>query len=280
MSIINFLHTYNPNPILINFGPLKVHWYGIFIITGILAGIVIILKLAEKYQLDKNKIIDSSFYLIISGILGARLYHVGLELPYYIVHPLNIVKIWEGGLAIHGAIIGGLLAIFYFSKKEKINFWLFTSMIVPALALAQAIGRWGNYFNQELFGRPTNLPWGIPIEPANRILEHYNGQFFHPTFLYESFGNLLIFFILLLGHFFVIKKIKQENLRVISYKLIVFSYLFLYSWLRLTLEFVRIDYTPLFLGLRWPQIISLLIIGYITHYLFKNKQNIKALAKK
>jgi len=268
--MFNFLHAYNPTPILISFGPINVYWYGMFIVTGILVAILVILKLAGYYKIDKGIIIDSAFYLIIGGIIGARLFHVLLEFRYYLEHPLNILMVWQGGLAIHGAIISGLALVWYLTKKNNINFWLYSAIFLPGLAIAQAIGRWGNYFNQELFGRSTNLPWGIPIQPANRILDYYNSNFFQPTFLYESLGNLIIFITLLILHYLIIKKIIcQKNSPVMCYMLCVMTYLIMYSVLRFFLEFVRIDKTPEVFGLRFPQITSLIIIsGALLIYIY------------
>jgi phosphatidylglycerol:prolipoprotein diacylglycerol transferase len=291
--MIHFLHTFNPEPILISLGPVNIYWYGFFVLLGALAAISVALKLASYYNIKKDTIIDLAFWLIIGGIIGARIYHVLLELPYYLSHPLNIFKIWQGGLAIHGGIIAGGIIIWIFAKKlsplltkegqggglaveasnnktspnlsllrRGSNFWLLAAILAPGLALAQAIGRWGNYFNQELFGKPTNLPWGIPINIANRPAEYLSSKFFHPTFLYESLGNLLIFIILISIHIWIIKqkRITNYELRITNFVLIVICYLMLYSALRFCLEFIRVDATPELLGLRFPQIISLLII--------------------
>ncbi|MFH1822677.1 MAG: prolipoprotein diacylglyceryl transferase family protein, partial [Patescibacteria group bacterium] len=155
----------------------------------------------------------------------------------------------------------------YFSKKHNLNFWLISAILAPSLALAQAIGRWGNYFNQELFGLPTNLPWGIPINIINRPIEYISSEFFHPTFLYESLGNLLIFGLLIMFHAWIIKNHKFKNsyyfLPACAGRLFT-SYLILYSILRFLIEFIRIDNTPEFIGLRWPQIASLVIIFVCT----------------
>jgi len=253
--MINFLHTYNPEPILISLGPIHIYWYGLFIILGLLAGIFVVLKLANFYNVSKNKLLDLIFWLILGGLLGARLYHIFLELPYYLNNPLDIFKLWQGGLAIHGGIIAGLIIVWQFAKKQNLSFWLLSGIIAPGLALAQAIGRWGNYFNQELFGKPTDLPWGIPINIMNRPLEYISSEFFQPVFLYESLGNFLIFLILITLHVWIIKK------GVMGYGLWVMGYLILYSLLRFFLEFIRIDSTPIILNMRFPQIISLLIIG-------------------
>lgn len=256
----------------------------------------IIIKLSSYYPesgINREIIIDLAFWLILAGLAGARLYYIFLELPYYLKNPLDIFKIWQGGLAIHGGIIAGLFVIWFFAKKTPRppltsgeitppfergargvkNFWFIASLLAPALALAQAIGRWGNYFNQELFGQPTNLPWGIPIDILNRPLEYAPYEFFHPAFLYESFGNLIIFLILVSAHVWIIKKAASYELRVMSYMLCVMCYLILYSVLRFTLEFIRIDDSPVFLGLRWPQIISILIITASIAVLLKNKKS-------
>ncbi len=267
--MINFLHTFQPQPVLISFGSIQIFWYGLFIVSGILAAILIALKLAGYYNFKKNVIFDLFFWLIIGGIIGARIYHIFLELPFYIKNPLDIFKIWQGGLAIHGAIIVGLIIVYIFAKKEKVNFFFLAAILLPGLALGQAIGRWGNYFNQELFGRPTDFSWGIPINTINRPIEYISSKFFHPTFLYESFGNLIIFLILFLIHICIIKKNKFTNF----FNFLIFAfYLISYSVLRFFMEFIRIDKTPLVLGLRWPQVISLAIIVLcVILIIFKNK---------
>jgi phosphatidylglycerol:prolipoprotein diacylglycerol transferase len=224
---------------------------------GAVAAMCVAIKLASYYKIEKDTVIDLAFYLILFGILGARVYAIFLELPYYIEHPLQTLEIWKGGLAIHGGIISGALVVYFFAKKKKINFWLLSSLVVTVLPLAQTIGRWGNYFNQELFGLPTNLPWGIPIDILNRPVDYISFEYFHPTFLYESIGNLIIFLILIIINYYFIKKnIKNTN----CYMLLVTCYLSAYSLLRFSLEFIRIDHTPTFFNLRTPQIASLLII--------------------
>ncbi len=255
--MFNFLHTFQPQPVLISLGALTIYWYGFFIVLGILAAIITTLKLAKYYQIKSDLIFDLSFWLVIGGVAGARIYDVILFLPYYLEQPLAVFKVWEGGLAIHGGIIAGIIIIWIFSLKKKLCFWRLTAVIVPGLALAQALGRWGNYFNQELFGLPTALPWGIPIDIMNRPINHLSQQFFHPTFLYESIGNLVIFFILILTILYITKK---ARLNKHFFVLISALYMILYSILRFSLEFIRLDETPSFLFLRWPQIISVIII--------------------
>lgn len=277
--MFNFLNTYGPEPILISLGPINIYWYGVFIVTGILAGIAVALKLAERYRLDKNIIIDAVFYLIIGGIVGARLYHVILELPFYLANPFSVIKIYEGGLAIHGAIIAGVIVLCIYTRRlrntaanERFKntaggFWFLSSLFVAGLALAQAIGRFGNYFNQELFGRPTDLPWGIPIRLANRPLEYFGASHFHPAFLYEALGNFLIFAALLALHYFYLKNKKSPD------EIFLLCYLGLYSVLRFLMEFIRVDPAAVVLGLRWPQITSLAIIASsLGYYIWKRNR--------
>jgi phosphatidylglycerol---prolipoprotein diacylglyceryl transferase len=260
--MLHFFHTFLPAPILISFGPLHVYWYGLFVVLGVLAALTVSLELAKRFGLSTNKIFDLAFWIIIIGIIGARLYHVCLEWDYYRLDYWNIFKVWQGGLAIHGGIIAGALVLIYFCWKEKVNFWLLAGIFAPGVALGQAIGRWGNYFNQELFGKPTSLPWGIPIDFMNRPDRYLSANYFHPTFLYESLGDLIIFGVL----FFIILQFLKKKWT--NYKVIFLAYLILYSTLRFSTEFLRTDTTAYFLGYRWPQVISLTIIAASVILLF------------
>lgn len=252
---MNFLHSFLPQPVLINIGPFTIHWYGLFLVLGLAVGILVALKLSSWYKISQEKILDLALYLIIGGIIGARIYEIFLELPYYLDHPSAMIKVWEGGLAIHGAIIAGILILFIFSRYYKLSFLKLSALSATGLAIGQATGRFGNWFNQELFGLPTNLPWGIPIALENRPFLYQANSFFHPTFLYESLGCLLIFILLLsLSYYW------RHHLNNFKLGLILITYLFSYSLLRFSLEFIKADQTPVILGWRWPQIISLIIM--------------------
>jgi phosphatidylglycerol---prolipoprotein diacylglyceryl transferase len=250
---MNFLHNLHPNPIIATFGPVNFFWYGLLVVLGIMAGLMVTVRLAKKQDIDQETIFDLAFYTIIFSIIGARLYDVLLELPYYIDHPLDIFKIWQGGLAIHGALIAGIITVWYYAKKKHLSSLLLAALMTPGLALGQAIGRWGNYFNQELFGKPTTSNWGIPIDTLHRPVQFFTNEYFLPTFLFESLGDLAIFLILL----WLYKKNHEKPSRLI---ILLPAYLIMYSLLRFLLEFIRIDTTPTFIGLRWPQIISLIIV--------------------
>lgn len=256
-----FLHTYHPDPIMFSFGPFQFYWYGFFISLAIAVGIIVARKLGQKYKIEQQKIFDLAVYIIVCGLLGARIYHILIEANYYIQHPIDIFKFWHGGLAIHGAIIGGILAGYFYSKKHKLNFWLNADIVAVSLALGQAIGRWGNYFNQELFGFPTNLPWGIPIDNFHRSFSAYqNFEYFHPAFLYESILNFLNFLFLLFLHK---KKIANSKLKILRNGNIFLIYILNYSVIRFVMEFIRSDETALIFGFRFPQVVSFLLFIFI-----------------
>ncbi|MDD2681116.1 MAG: prolipoprotein diacylglyceryl transferase [Patescibacteria group bacterium] len=273
--MLTLLHSFYPTSVLLKFGPLTIHWYGLCLVLAIGAAILISIKLGKYYNISRETMLDLAIYLIIGGILGARIYEIFLEFPYYSHNLLAVIKIWEGGLAIHGAIIGGIIAAIYFAKKNKLSLIYLIALVVPGMAIGQAIGRWGNWFNQELFGLPSNLPWSIPIETINRPFQYIDSVYFHPTFLYESLGSLLIFLFL-----FLLTYLWRKNLKLKQAKIIIFVYLFSYSILRFSLEFIKVDQTPIFLGLRWPQVASLItiIISFIILLsIFKNKVKSKTI---
>jgi phosphatidylglycerol:prolipoprotein diacylglycerol transferase len=251
--MINFLHTFSPQAVLISFGPVTIYWYGLIMAVAMLAAVMTAIFFGRYYFLKAELIIDLAFWLILAGVLGARIYYVILEWGYYKDNWIDVFKIWQGGLAIHGGIIFGLLTLWLFARQKKQDFWLLASVIVPALALGQAIGRWGNYFNQELFGLPTTLPWGIPIAEINRTAEYLQHDFFHPTFLYESIGSLILFGFFWLAHDLAVKEKTNQEL---NQKAIVLSYLIFYSVLRFVLEEFRIDDVPMIGLWRWPQVFS------------------------
>lgn len=268
--MISLLHNFNPQPIIYDFGFVSLHWYGLLMSLAMLAAITLSVYIGKRYlNIEKEKIFDLAFWIIITGLIGARFYDVLLQLPYYINYPRQIIQVWQGGLAIHGGIIGGLIVIYFFSKKYQFSFFQLTSLVVPGLALGQVIGRWGNYFNQELFGLPTNLPWGIPIMFNRRPNDYLEFTFFHPTFLYESLGCFLILLLLL---FIYERAKKKNNLTKNFYVWSTAIYVISYSLLRFFLEFIRLDETPVVGFLRWPQIISLAAIVAAILIIIKHKQ--------
>ncbi len=202
------------DPVALRLGPLQVHWYGILIVGGAVLAAFVAAHLAKRDSQNPEHIWNMLTVILIAGIIGARLYHVFsrpaggfIGWDYYREHPIDIIAFWNGGfrgLGIFGGIAGGILGLFLYTYFAKLKFLQWTDYATPGLLLAQAIGRWGNFVNQELYGPPTTLPWGISIDCAHRY-----GDFlcpptgatpaitrFHPTFLYESLWNFIGFLLL------------------------------------------------------------------------------------
>ena len=176
------------------------YYYGIILMSGAMAGGWLARKEAARRGHDPDIIWDLLIWLIIGGIIGARLWHIftpspsliaeGIDTKFYLTHPLYLLNVRRGGLGIPGAVIGGALALFFFSRRKKLNFIEWADISAPALALGQAIGRWGNFFNQELYGAPTDLPWKLFIDPLHRLPGFADKAYYHPLFFYESLWNL------------------------------------------------------------------------------------------
>lgn len=189
------------NSIFISIGKISITWYSVFILLGVLLATFIIKKEANKNDIPTSFITNLVFWCVFYGIIGARIYYVLFNLDYYAINPVEIIKIWNGGLAIHGGIIAGLLFIIYYCRKNKISSLKFLDIVVVGLILAQAIGRWGNFFNQEAYGALTTkqelMNFHLPTFIINGM--YINGNYYQPTFLYESLfdfiGFLMLFFI-------------------------------------------------------------------------------------
>lgn len=259
-----FLHTYSPQPILAHLGSFTVHWYGLFLSLGALAGFIAFRWLGKRHGLKTADVESLFFWMIVAGLVGARLYHVVNEWQYYATHPTEILSIWNGGLAIHGGLLAGLGVLVLFARRKHISAWLLADLAVPAVAIGQAIGRWGNYFNQELFGRPTDLPWGIPIEPLNRPIEYLQYSHFHPTFLYESLGSLAVFVVLMMMHRRLPVGPVAKNAGLIA-----LTYFMAESVIRSVTEWLRIDRVPLVADVRLPLLVSLAIAATAAFILFR-----------
>jgi phosphatidylglycerol:prolipoprotein diacylglycerol transferase len=251
-------------------GPLKIYFYGIIIMVGVLASVWVASKNAEKRNLDSEYVWDMVTWLLIAGIIGARLWHVltpsksmGVGPQYYFSNPLEILNLRQGGLGIPGAVIGGVVALVIYARKKGLDFFTWADIIVPGLALAQAIGRWGNYFNQELYGPPTNLPWAIFIDPAHRLPGYESFSYFHPMFLYESIWNLFNFFLLL----YIFSK-DEGKLRPGD---LFWIYLIVYPVGRFLLEFIRLD-TSLVGGLNANQVTMAVVAVFSVVMLVMNRR--------
>jgi len=230
-------------PTGIQIGPLYVRYYGIIIMMGALAAAWLADRLARKRGLEDELIWDAMPSLLVAGIIGARIWHIltpsasnvamGLTTKYYLTHPLDMIAIWNGGLGIPGAVVGGVLALYFFTRKRQVSFPVLLDVLAPGLIMAQAIGRWGNFINQELYGAPSNLPWAIAIDPANRLPGFEQYTRFHPLFLYESILNLFIMGILLYCGSRLKHWLKDGD--------IFLMYLIGYPVVRFSLEFLRLD---------------------------------------
>ena len=280
----------SPGSQLVNLGFFSIKWYGLLIALSIILGLNLSKKLARYRGIDPHLVSEILPSLILSSIIGARIYYVIFEYRQFsgdnFFTPIKIfniylnipsfLAIWEGGIAIHGALLGGFLSIYLFCKSKKIPLKIFLDLLMPSVILGQAIGRWGNFFNNEAFGIPTNLPWKVFIPLTNRPIIFSNSQFFHPTFLYESLWNLLIFILLI----YVFNKQNKDH--SILPGLITCIYLITYSFGRFWIEGLRIDslclggYPPYCEGgLRIAQFISIFLFssGLIWLYFLKFKFN-------
>jgi phosphatidylglycerol---prolipoprotein diacylglyceryl transferase len=241
--------------------------YGVLIALAILTASFIGEKLAKKKNYDLNLYWTIAFWSLIGGVLGARLYHVIDKWAYYSKDFIQIVELWKGGLGILGAVLGGIIAVLLVllikkqANSDKLK-WLDIAAVV--LPLAQAIGRWGNFFNKELFGTPTSLPWGINIPMQLRPEKYFLYDTFHPLFLYESFLDFLLFIVLYKSYEYCGKNEKSGN--------ILSLYLMGYGSIRIFMEFLRVD--PWMVnGLNVGQIVSILmIITGFTLRLHKSKK--------
>ncbi|MCX6740958.1 MAG: prolipoprotein diacylglyceryl transferase, partial [Candidatus Parcubacteria bacterium] len=215
-------------------------------VIAILVGLWLTIKLDKKYKLGlgQEKIFDLAIWLIVAGVIGARSYHVLSDINYYWPRPLTIFYLWRGGLGIFGAVIAGIIFLCFYTRRQRRSIWLFLDLLAPAIILGEAIGRFGNWFNQENFGRPTSLSWGIPIDIWHRPIEYLAQNFFHPTFLYQFFWNVIIFIILLL----LMKRWRPGTGMIVGF------YLIFYSLGRFLIEFLRINAQPMLFGLRLAQI--------------------------
>lgn len=233
---------------------IEIRYYSIFMALGMLFGCALVYFISKKIYKDglDETLFDFLPVVIISGVLGARIYYVLFNLDYFISDPLETVMINHGGISIHGAILGGFLGGYIFSRIKKINFLHLCDLTSFGLILGQAIGRAGNYFNSEALGLPCDYLWKMYVAPQFRPLEYRNYEYFHPAFLYEIIWNIFVLCLL----FLINKKYKDKNLD----GLIFFSYIILYSIGRFFIEGIRIDNIFTIMGLHLAQVISLIFI--------------------
>jgi len=189
----------SPGPIAFQLGPLSIRWYGILMALAMALGLWLAYRDARRRGLDPESFLKAAELSLLGALVGARLYYVLFSLDYYSQFPRKILAVWEGGLAIHGGIIGGLIVGGGYALRRRLPLRQFMDVAAPSLILGQAIGRWGNFFNEEAFGTPTSVPWKLFISPPHRPLVYAQDEFFHPTFLYESLWDLGVFMLLVLA---------------------------------------------------------------------------------
>ncbi|MBM7713866.1 phosphatidylglycerol:prolipoprotein diacylglycerol transferase [Bacillus thermophilus] len=251
------------NPVAIELGPLPVHWYGIIIGLGIAIALYLAMREGQKHKLDKEIFPDLLIWAIPISILSARAYYVLFQWEYYSQNPGDIIKVWEGGIAIHGALIGAVATAVIFARARGLSFWKLADIAAPSIILGQAIGRWGNFINQEAYGEEVSRQFLEGLHLPQFIIDqmYINGAYHHPTFLYESIWNILGFILLIV--------LRKANLRRGE---LFLSYVIWYSIGRFFIEGMRTDSLMLMGSLRMAQVISLiLIIGAILLIIYRRK---------
>jgi phosphatidylglycerol:prolipoprotein diacylglycerol transferase len=228
-------------------GDFTIYYYGIILMAGTMAGGWLAAREVARRGQDPEMVWDMLIWLVIGTIIGARLWHVftpspssiaeGVTTQWYFTHPLEMINLRRGGLGLPGGVIGGAVALFFYVRRNKMSFAGWVDIIAPCLALGQAIGRWGNFFNQELYGAPTDLPWKLYIDPQHRLQGFANVEYYHPLFLYESLLNLANMFLLI----WVTRKFKD----ILKPGDVFLVYLVTYPVIRFFLEFLRLDSSQL-----------------------------------
>ncbi len=251
------------HPVIIEFGHLTLRWYGVMIALAFLVGMWLAGKEAERKGIGKDRIQNFFFYAFLGAVIGARLYFVALtDVTVFWQDPLSVFAVWEGGLAIHGAILGGLLVSFIFARHHRINLAKFLDTLTPSLILGQAIGRIGCFFNGDAHGYPTSMPWGMVYSPESIAGQMYPGMPLHPTQLYEMVLNLIIFGILW--------KLRKK-LKVNGHLFLL--YVILYSAARIFIEHFRADKLTYFGNFSAAQTIGVIgiVLGIMLMFLLKKK---------
>jgi phosphatidylglycerol---prolipoprotein diacylglyceryl transferase len=242
------------DPFVFRWGSLQPRWYGVLLAAGVLLAGWMARKEFRRRGMDPELAYTVAVWTVPLGLVGARLYHVATDWSAFSGHYLDIVKIWHGGLGIWGAVLGGMLGAWIGCRRAHLAFWTVADCIAPGLILAQALGRWGNYFNQELYGKPSSLPWAVKIDPAHRYAPYQADSTFQPMFLYESLWDVIAFFILL--------RFARRFWSRVPAGTVFALYVALYSAVRLPLETMKIDPADHVLGQRinvWTAALTLIL---------------------
>ncbi len=231
-------------------GPVPVRAYALVIIVGVVVGALIGRRRWVARGGRPDTVEEVLIWAVPAGLVGARVWHVVSRWQAYADDPWSALRVWEGGLAIFGGLLGGGLAAVLVCRRRGVSVGAFADALAPGIAVAQAIGRWGNWFNQELFGTPTDLPWGLRIDPENRPAQYAEAETFHPTFLYESLWSLGVAAVLVWAD----RRFRLGHGRVFL------LYLCLYGTGRILTETLRTDPATLVLGVRWNQLAALVLV--------------------
>ncbi|WP_100405422.1 prolipoprotein diacylglyceryl transferase [Bacillus solitudinis] len=256
--------TFEPfNRVFLEVGPFTIYWYGVIIGLGVFLGYLLASRESVKRGMPKETFADLLLFAIPIAIISARIYYVIFRWDQFAADPIRVFFIWEGGIAIHGALIGSVLTAYFFAKKRNISFWQLVDVAAPSILLGQAIGRWGNFMNQEVYGGPVTREFleGLFL-PEFIINQMYiNGTYYHPTFLYESLWNLVGVALLLY--------LRRLNLKQGE---IFMSYVIWYSVGRFVIEGMRLDYLLIGGVLKTAQVMSIvLVIGAIILWVYRRK---------
>lgn len=255
----------SPGPILFSFGSFSLRWYGVALSCAALAIFFVGSFFAKKRNISQSQFIDAGLLTLVMAVVGARILHVINEWWWYRDHLREIPALWHGGLAFHGALLFGFATVYVYTRRKKISFFDFTDVAILGVIVGQAIGRWGNYFNEELFGKPTTLPWGLQVHAQSRPAEFLASATFHPLFLYEMILNLAFFSLL----FLLFKKFPLKSGLVTS------IYLVGYSGIRFSLDLLRFDQAHIgpFSVAQWLCIV-LFCVGALSAILLLRKKNL------
>jgi prolipoprotein diacylglyceryl transferase len=257
-AVVTLLSIPSPgDPFLINSGPIHARWYGLLLALGVLIAGWIARKEFRRRSIDPELAYSIAVWAVPFGLVGARLYHVATDWDAFRHDLSQVPAIWNGGLSIFGAVLGGMLGTWIGARRCGLRFWVVADCIAPGLILAQALGRWGNYFNQELYGKPTDRPWGLEIDPAHRVPPYQSSPTYQPMFLFESILNLIVFAILICF-------IRRYWNRVAAGTVFAL-YVTLYNAYRVPLETLKVDTADIFFGQRVNVWVSsvLFVIGLV-----------------
>lgn len=241
------------NTIAFKLGPCIFHWYGLILVLAILLGLGVSIWVARLHRMTVNTVAELLLCCVPAGLIAARLYYVAANWHLYAKSPVEILYIWHGGLAVHGAFAGLVTAVYFYTRLRGLAVWTLLDVIAPGISLTHAVGQWGNFINQEAFGYPTSAAWGIYIDYANRPNGFEQYDYFHPTFLYEFGFEIIICLIL------IVLNIMQVKFKRPAQGSIFLLYMILYSIGRIFIESFRID-SEFIYGVRLAQAACILTI--------------------